>query len=217
MISGAVIERAARALMVAAAVSGFCAAANALELSELMGLLAQRRQVEASFSEERFVSGFEQPLRSSGTLSFSAPDNFARRTLAPRSEAMIVDGQRVTLERGDRVRQLSLDAVPEIAAIVSAVRGTLGGNGALLQQHFQVAVSGEPGRWSLRLVPRDAQSMQSVRELRIDGALAEVRRVEVLLADGDRSVMQISEGDRSVKSVDAARGAASSPAPTSRP
>ncbi|MEO7854572.1 MAG: LolA-related protein [Rubrivivax sp.] len=191
MISGATTERAARALLTAVALCTFCAATSALELSEVMGLLAQRSHVEATFSEERFVSGFEQPLRSSGTLSFTAPDNFARRTLAPRSEAMIVEGQRVTLERGERVRQLSLDAVPELAAIVSAVRGTLSGDAAALGQHFDIAVSGDTRQWSLRLEPREQRLLQSVRELRIDGALGEVRRVEVVLADGDRSVMQV--------------------------
>jgi hypothetical protein len=191
MTSGAGIDRVARVLLAATALGTCSLAAWALELSEVMGLLAPHRQVEATFSEERFVSGFEQPLRSSGTLSFSAPDNFARRTLVPRSEAMIVEGQRVTLERGERVRQLSLDAVPEVAAIVSAVRGTLSGDAAALGRHFEVAVSGDTRQWSLRLEPRDQRLLQSVRELRIDGALGEVRRVEIVLADGDRSVMQV--------------------------
>ncbi len=190
MTSGSTTERVFRGALVPAMLLA-CAAAQALELDDVMSLLAQRRQGEATFTEERFVSGFEQPLRSSGTLSFRAPDTYARRTLQPRSEAMIVDGQQVTLERGGRVRRIGLDDIPEMAAIVNAVRGTLIGDGAVLRRYFEPTVSGSAANWSLLLKPLDPSLLEAVRQLRIDGTRGEVHRIEIALPDGDRSVMQI--------------------------
>ena len=163
----------------------------ALDLPELMGLLAQRRSGEARFSEERFVSGLDRSLVSSGTLSFSAPDSFTRRTLQPRAESMIVEGQKVTLERSGRVRQVNLDAIPEMAAIVTALRGTLTGDAAALRQYFRPTVSGSAAAWSITLAPLENRLLEAVKQLRIDGEQADVRVVEILLGDGDRSVMAI--------------------------
>lgn len=172
------------------------APAFALDLTELMAQLAQQRAGQARFSEQRFVSGFEQSLFSSGTLSFQAPDKLERRTLAPRSEAFIVDGNKLTLERGGRTRQMTLDAAPELAAMVAAMRGTLSGDARALQQHFKVSVEGSPAQWLLQLVPLDNRLLGVVRRVRIEGQRSEVRSVEVALADGDRSVMSIEPAEK---------------------
>lgn len=163
----------------------------AFDLPTLARLLAQRKGGEARFTEERFVTGFDSPLRASGTLSFSAPDRFTRQTLEPLVESMSVEGNTITLKRSGRSRQLSMDAVPELAALIEAVRGTLTGNAVTLDKHFMVSVEGDAARWGLTLVPRDARLAAQVRELQIAGLGSDVRSVALWLAGGDRSVMSI--------------------------
>ncbi len=167
------------------------AAAAPLELNELMNVLAQVRSGEARFTEQRIVKGLDAPLLSSGTLSFAAPDRFARRTLEPRPESMVVEGKIVTLTKGGRSRSLVLDAAPEIEAIVEAVRGTLTGNAQALQTHFKVAVSGSTEQWALELQPIEPRLQVMLASVRIAGRRAELRTVEMRMADGDRSVMSI--------------------------
>jgi hypothetical protein len=89
------------------------------------------------------------------------------------------------------VRRLSLDNVPELAAMVAALRGTLSGDGSVLRRHFKATVEGAAARWTLTLVPLDFQLLGVVRLLRIDGMRSDVRVVELQLADGDRSVTTI--------------------------
>ena len=180
-----------RQWLLLAALAALSGPALALELADVMGLLAQRRSGEVRFTEERTVAGLDQPLLSSGTLSFTAPDTFTRRTLQPRAESMTVEGQKVTLERGGRVRQVSLEAMPEMAGIVTTVRGTLTGNAAALRQYFRPSVSGSAARWSITLIPLEERLLQTITQLRIDGEHADVRRIEMQLGDGDRSVMTI--------------------------
>jgi outer membrane lipoprotein-sorting protein len=180
-----------RRVCIAVAACAALPAHAAFGFNELMGTLAQRRSGEAKFVEQRFVSVLDQTLTYTGTLSFTAPDRLARHTLTPRPESFVVEGNQLTLQRGERVRRLALDSVPELAAMVEAMRGTLAGNGAALQRHFKPTVQGAASRWTLTLVPVDFRLLGVVRQLRIDGHHADVRVVELQLADGDRSVMTI--------------------------
>jgi outer membrane lipoprotein-sorting protein len=170
------------------------AAAATFELPQLAALLAQRKSAEARFTEERFVSGIDGPLRASGTLSFTAPDRFSRQTLEPQVESMSVDGNSVVLKRGKRSRQMALDAVPELTALVEAMRGTLNGDVATLQKHFTTRVEGQSSLWTLTLTPRDSRLQAQVRELKIVGQGSDLRSVELWLAGGDRSLMSITPG-----------------------
>ncbi len=166
--------------------------AHALDVSQLMGWLAQAREGSATFVEERIVNGFDAPLVASGELYFKAPDVFERRTLKPSRESMSVRGNNVTLARGNLKRSTTLDAAPEAAAIVSAIRGTLTGDGKSLAEHYRVALSGEAERWLLDLTPRDEQLAANVRIVQLRGNQGVVQSVEVWFANGDRSVMKIT-------------------------
>lgn len=163
----------------------------AFDLDALAAVLAQRKGAEVRFTEERHVSGFEGPLRASGTLSFTAPDRFARHTLEPQRESMEVAGNTVTLKRGGRTRQIALDAVPELTALIEAVRATLSGDAATLRKHFNARVDGNAGLWTLALTPKDARLSAQVRELKIVGQGSALRSVELWLSGGDRSLMSI--------------------------
>ena len=170
---------------------GMSAPAWGLDLATVTGLLAQRKAGESRFTEERYVSGFDGPLRASGTLSFAAPDRFARLTTQPRAESMVVDGNTLSLTRGGRTRQMALDAVPEVTALIDAMRATLTGNAATLERHFKVRVEGSDTQWTLTLVPRDQRLATQVREIKITGVVSDLRVVELWLTGGDRSVMTI--------------------------
>ena len=163
----------------------------AFDLNALTALLAQRKGAQARFSEERFVSGIDGPLRASGTLSFTAPDRFERRTLEPQAESMIVDGNTLVLRRGGRSRQMALDAVPEVAALVEAVRSTLRGDAQTLQRYFNVRVGGSAALWTLTLTPREARLARQVRELQLQGQGADLRGLSLWLTGGDHSLMLI--------------------------
>ena len=167
------------------------AAAAGFDLPALMQLLATVRSGEATFIEKREVTVLDRTVVTSGRLSFEAPDTFVRETLKPQRDRMAVTGNTLTLSRGDRTRTMQLDAAPEAAVIVEAIRGTLTGNGGALERAFATTVSGSAERWSLDLVPRDARLRGQVVSVRVSGEQAVVREVVVLLADGDRSVMTI--------------------------
>ena len=130
---------AATSLALACAVAD---AAPALDLGALMTLLGTVRSGEATFVETRRVEMLDRTLMASGRLSFRAPDQFVRETLKPRHEKLAVDGNTLTMSLGERSRTMQLDASPEAAVIIEAVRGTLTGNRAALERLFEATVAG---------------------------------------------------------------------------
>lgn len=180
------------ATLVATTMTSFARADEPFGLGPLMQTLARTRSGEATFTEEREVSALDRTLLSSGRLSFEAPDTFVRETLRPANEKLAVRGNQLTMARGGRSRTVDLDAVPEAAVIVEAIRGTLTGNRATLERLFEVTLSGTPARWALALTPRDLRLRGQVSSVRVSGSDGQVREVQVRLADGDRSVMKVA-------------------------
>ncbi|MEO5845092.1 MAG: LolA-related protein [Caldimonas sp.] len=178
-------------LAVAAAASPRASHAQAFDLGALMALLARAKSGEATFVETRRIEMLDRTLQSSGRLSFNAPDSFVRETLKPRHEKLAVEGNTLTMSLGERSRTMQLDASPEAAVIVEAIRGTLTGNRATLERMFEATVTGAADAWSLKLVPRDMRLRGQVSSVQISGRDAAAREVQVQLADGDRSVMTI--------------------------
>ncbi len=165
--------------------------ALAFDITSLMTLLAATKEGKATFVEERHVNGFDAPMQASGDLYFVAPDVFERRTTSPSRESMLVHGNQMTLTRGSMKRSMTLDAAPEAAAIVGAIRGTLTGDAGTLGRHFKLGLSGKLEEWLLDLQPLDPQLQANVRNVQLRGEKGVVSSIEIWFASGDRSVMKI--------------------------
>lgn len=165
--------------------------ALAFDLAQLAAQLARVPAGEATFVEKRRVEMLDRTIESSGRLSFKAPDTFVRETTSPRREVLSVTGNTLAVTVAGRARTMQLDAVPEAAVVVEAIRGVLTGNRATLERVFTPTVGGEARRWTLDLVPRDARLRNQVASIRVSGGGPVVREVQILLADGDRSTMVI--------------------------
>jgi hypothetical protein len=177
------------AVLLVAALAVMTARAAPDDLDALMQLLALRTHAQSSFIEQQFLHVLKRPLESRGELVYDAPDRLEKRTVEPRSETLMVGGDVLTLERGAHRRVLNLRDFPQIAPFVTAIRATLAGDRSGLERVFHVDFAGDLPRWSLTLIPLDAGLAKTIAQIRIDGAEADLRRVEITQADGDRSVM----------------------------
>ena len=162
-------------------------------IAQLMTSLAKNPQGAASFTEKKFISILEQPVESSGELLFIAPARLEKRTLKPRPETMVLDGDTLTLERGKRKHVLQLKDYPEVAGMIESIRATLAGDRRALERVYHLALEGDSERWTLQLTPLDAKVGKIIARIRMEGARAMVRSVEILQADGDSSLMTIEK------------------------
>lgn len=160
-------------------------------LGELMSSLAQRKHGEVIYREEDHLAILDRPLKSSGVLVYDAPDRLEKRTLKPKQESLVLQGDELTARRGKRTYHLQLSAYPQVAPLVAAIRDTLGGNEAALERAFKVDFTGTREDWKLRLVPLDEEVARKVSAVQIAGARDEIRSVTISQVDGDRSVMTL--------------------------
>ena len=166
-------------------------AAPAWTLERLLEGFAQVREASVSFVEKKSVRVLEQPLVSSGELRFMAPDRLEKRTLRPRPELLRLEGDTLTLERGERRLQLDLRGQPEVAAVVESIRGTLAGDRAALERVYALRLEGAERSWVLTLTPRDPAMALRVTRVRIAGRRTDVSVIEIQLANGDSTLMSV--------------------------
>jgi outer membrane lipoprotein-sorting protein len=169
------------------------AQAAPLSIAELMAGLAKHPQGAATFTETKTISILEQPIESSGELLFIAPARLEKRTLKPKPETMVLDGDTLTLERGRRKHVLQLKDYPEVAGMIESIRATLAGDRKALEQVYHLALDGGHERWTLVLTPLDPKVSAVIARIRMEGGRNVVRSVEILQADGDRSLMTIEK------------------------
>jgi hypothetical protein len=160
-------------------------------IAELMQGLAQRGAERALFVEKKFIAILDQPLESSGELRYVPPDRLEKRTLRPRPEALVLDGDRLAIERGNQKHVFRLQDYPDIAAVIESLRGTLAGDRKALERVYRLELHGSRERWTLVMLPSDAGLAALVLRIDVSGSGDRVRAIEILQADGDRSVMTI--------------------------
>jgi len=175
-------------LLVATPVNSDC---NDWTIDRLMQTMQEIRSDHASFTERKSIAMLEEPVDSSGELFYTAPDRMERRTLKPKPESMILDGDTLVFERGGKKRRFQLQESPELAAFIASIRGILAGDRAALERNYRLSLEGPAEDWTLQLLPLDENVHAVVTSIRISGVGNAVRSIETAQADGDSSLMLI--------------------------
>jgi len=181
----------------AAAIALLCAwplaALADLGVTELFATLAKQKPSRATFVEKKYLSLLDKPVESRGELTFTPPDRLEKRTTSPKAERVLVDGDRITLERGGKRFTMGLHDQPGVAVLVESIRATLAGDLDALTRTYSASVSGETAHWKLTLHPLDPEVSTLVERIAIAGEGPRVTTVEIFQKDGDRSVMTLTE------------------------
>ncbi|HEX5091401.1 MAG TPA: LolA-related protein [Burkholderiales bacterium] len=174
-----------------ALLAGSAPAAGDWTLARLLAGFATTREARASFIERKRVAVLDRPLVSTGELRFAAPDRLEKRTLRPRPELLRVEGDRLSIERGERNLEIDLRSYPEVAAFVESIRGTLAGDRGALERFYHLRLEGDAASWALTLTPRAPTMAALVKHVRIAGKEAEISVIEIQQANGDSTLMSV--------------------------
>ncbi len=170
---------------------GAGARANDIDMPSLMRLFANGKHIKAEFAERKYIRILDTPVESSGELVFRAPARLEKRTRLPRPETLLIDGNKVSIERGSFKRALSLDEFADMASLVQSLTATFRGDQVSIEQYFSWKLSGPANRWQLVLTPKSSKLFVTLKEIRLAGENAYVHTVETTLTDGDRSLMTL--------------------------
>ena len=164
------------------------------QLSRLMHLLAKNKSGNATFVEKKYIGLIDRPIVSTGDLSFVAPDRLEKRTLTPKPESLVLNGDILTIDRpGKRQMRVSLEEYPEVSAFIESIRGTLAGNLSALQTFYTLQLTGPEEKWQLVLTPKQQRLSSIFSRIRISGSHADVKIIELYERDGDHSEMVITQ------------------------
>ena len=182
----------ATACFILAAISPF-SRADTLQLPQLMHLLAQNKSGQASFVEKKYIAILDRPVVSTGKLAFVAPSRLEKRTLTPKPETLVLNGDILTIDQpGRQQKMVSLGDHPEVTAFIESIRGTLAGDLTALQTYYTIELTGTTKQWLLVLTPKQERLGRIFSHIRIGGSDADVKTIELDQRDGDRSVMTIT-------------------------
>lgn len=160
-------------------------------LDELLTSFRQRQHGHVTFTEIYSAAALDRPLEASGELFYDAPDRLEKRTLRPRPQRLVIDGDTLIIERKQKQYRAALADYPRVAPYIDSIRATLAGDRAELERVFQVKFSGSDEIWALLLVPLDAKTAADVATIRIQGTADVIRIVTMELTNGGRSVMTL--------------------------
>ncbi len=161
-------------------------------IDQLMQALAKNKTGQATFVEKKYIALLDVPVQSSGELSYVAPGRLERRTIKPRPESMVIDGDVMLIERGRQKLTVQLSDYPELAGFIDSMRGTLAGDRKMLERIFRLKLEGDAQHWTLMLWPTVAKMATTIHLIRISGNRDNVHGIEIIQTDGDRSVTAIT-------------------------
>jgi outer membrane lipoprotein-sorting protein len=175
----------------------FSAACNAenFTIVQLMQTLEKAKPSHATFIETKHIALLDQPVVSSGELFFTAPDHLEKRTLLPKPESLIVDGNKILIERGSKTYYFTLQNMPELGAFINSIRGTLAGDLNALKRSFQLSLEGNAKQWTLQLAPTNEKMQKILQHIRIAGFNNQIHSIEISQTDGDTALMTIKPVD----------------------
>ena len=151
-------------------------------LAEPIAVLRKATTVRARFEQARHLSGFKQPLKSSGDLLFVRGTGIVWRVLEPFESTSVFD--RNGMRSGDG--QAS-GAPPAALRVLSGVLlSMLDLDVAALASRFEMFTGARPQGWILGLRPRDPAAAGFAERLTISGR-ATLEHIEWSDARGDRT------------------------------
>lgn len=160
--------------------------------TQVLQRLAQVGSRRASFHEEKRLAALTTVLRSSGVLTYVQPGYLEKQTLEPKPERLIIDGNRLTILEGSAApRQLDIDSHPALRVMVDSIRAPLAGDVGVLRQDYAVHAAGDPGAWTLTLLPARPEVARSVQSLVLEGVNNTIRTIRLVSRNGDEQVTTI--------------------------
>ena len=106
-----------------------------------------------------------------------------------------IDGSRLSVSKGGQViRQLDLQANPQLAGFALSLRALLKADIQTLQQQFDLRLTGNEGSWNLQLTP-DTLVSRLIERISIAGGKQQIRMIDTYETGGDSSHMILLPDD----------------------
>jgi hypothetical protein len=145
------------------------------------------------FEQERFLKGFESPLKTTGSFTLVAGKGLIWRAETPFPVTTVMSPAGLVQEvDGKKTMSLASTRVPFMTKLYSMMSGALIGNWSDLESTFKVVRAGDAKKWELRLTPLAANDpAMPIKAIVVRGKRL-VEDVVVTRPDGDHDHLRFS-------------------------
>jgi len=149
--------------------------------------LTEGQVLRGGFVQERFLKGFQAPLRSQGRFVLAPGQGLIWRTETPFAVSTVMSPAGLVQEvRGAETMRLQASRMPFMSRLYTMLGGALTGDWRALEDMFAVERTGDAAAWQMLLTPRRADDpAMPVRAITVRGGRF-VDEVEIAKPDGDR-------------------------------
>lgn len=175
-----------------------CAALSVPSGAETRSVLGQTalkdgQILRGRFEQERFLKGFEAPLKTAGSFTLVASGGLIWRAEKPFAVTTVMSPAGLVQEvDGKKTMSLASTRIPFMTKLYSMLSGALIGNWSDLESTFKIARTGDAKRWELRFTP----IVTNDPAMPIEGIVVRggrlVEDVVVIKSDGDRDHLRFS-------------------------
>ena len=182
-------------------ISSVHAAGDSWSVKRLMQELSEVRSANLKFVETRQSMYLSTDLVIKGNIKYRAPDYFEKVTLSPMVEKVVVDGDTLRVEKMSHAkkqdavletRHYSIESHPVLKATVGSIRYIMAGNAEMLDEYYDMVISGQCESWTLELTPKTAEISDYAHKIILSGNESSILKYVTIQTDGDESVMTLT-------------------------
>lgn len=158
----------------------------------LIGALASKGAVLASFTERRFFPFRREPAVLEGTLRFSPERGLSLQYTKPEASVIIADAEGIVLrDAGGRSRELGPGSreAGAIASLLPIMRFDLGA----LFPRFMIRAGRTGDGWSFEFTPKEAGPAQALGTITVSGTGSDVRHLEFRKSASQRVEIEVTD------------------------
>jgi hypothetical protein len=145
------------------------------------------------FEQDRFLKGFDAPLKTGGSFTLVAGGGLIWRAETPFAVTTVMSPAGLVQEvEGKKTMSLATTRIPFMTKLYSMLSGALTGNWNDLESTFKIARTGDAKKWELRFTPIAASDSAMPIEAIVVRGRRLVEDVVVMRSDGDRDHLRFS-------------------------
>ena len=165
--------------------------ACAWDINDLMRLMSENPGGKANFVETHKIAALKKPIQSTGYLIYTPPAHLERKTLTPKPESLVLDGDILRYESQAGIVSLNVKSQSGVGCLVDSILNVLSGNKPRLEKDYTLSLSGTPQRWLLELKPIDQKLSEFISNISISGHGNTVMSFNYIQDDGDKSFINL--------------------------
>ena len=161
------------------------------ELASLLERIRVEPPARVAFSEQRQNRLLKEPMVLGGHLAYLDAGHLQKVVETPFAETLSIEGDEIVLSGNGRERRMSLRNRQSFRVMLQGIEAVMAGDLTVLEEHFDVTLTGEEADWRIDLVPRSGRLAKQLQGMAVAGAGDRVQSIRFELADGEWQVLEL--------------------------